>query len=154
MRKKHLAPAVALVLMVSGCARGRATAPWSEWTFRATVGWHTAAARFPSSLFPALPVRRWESPDSRQTVRLELVAGVRGTPGPIWPLQKAVGETAVCRGRRALLLQLREPFSSAEGADGVKMQYHGTTATAWYYYPRTASPDPEAEAAIESICPR
>jgi len=75
-----------------------------------------------------------------------------GKPAKLPSFVRFVRREQLCGGRDADVVQLRSQRGPDIG-DAVQMQWHDMRATATYFYPSTASPDPKAEAAIRSICP-
>lgn len=98
-------------------------------------------------------MQQWRSPrNSLEMVSFAALARPDTKPTVMHPEAKEAGTVQLCGGLTGTLLHLQMP-SGAIG-DAVYLQWHDMRATATYFYPKGLSPDPQAEAAIRSICPQ
>ncbi len=153
---KRRLPALLLALAAIGLAScaNKAPAPESvaeQWSFHPPANW---VAVPPSSQSPeqrALHMQVWRSPaNSLAMVSFAAVKRPDAKPTVLPAGIRAVGSQQLC-GHTATLLQLQTPTGIT--ADDVYMQLHDMRAASTYFYPHGTKADPQAEAAIRSICP-
>jgi hypothetical protein len=146
-----LAPCCAVpALALASCSGGQTLeSVASSWTFSPPSGWTMMQPPPNSSNGPR--IGEWFSPDGRQRLSFGAFRRADEKATVLPPGVLAVGTVKLCGGRPATLLRLENSHGVTIG-EAVAMQWHNMRATATYFYP--LSPDPRAEAALRTICPK
>ncbi len=136
---------VLLFLFNSSCASDAAL---TNWSFKPPQGW-TLLKRPPFPLTP--PMQIWGH--YGQSISLAEISPRMYRSIGDGALSTTAFPITLCHNREASFLRKR-PGSGEHFADGVKMRSGNSYVLVWYIYPSFATPDPAAEAALKSICPR
>jgi hypothetical protein len=125
------------------------------WTFRPPPSWRAVGKQVTIFGLPSVRgVRQWRSRSRAQSISFH-VTPVKGSVelrARLDPYLTQYSTLAVCRGLHALYGRWRPPFGLVV-SDDVAMERPGSIAVATYFFPRSATPDPDAEKSIRTLCP-